>query len=913
MAALRRFALKILSLVSRGRQERDLDREIAAHLALMADDFELRGMTRADAQLAARRAYGGVDQAKELHRDERSFPWVEQTWQDVRHAGRALARTPAFTLVAIATLALGIGVNTTLFTAYNALALKPLPVSKPQEVVRIKRWFDTGARGDIQFAFSTGEFAHIRERCSGFSSVVATSWPLTVVGERETFTGQVVSANYFTDLGVTARIGRTFLPDEDRAPGANPVIVLSFPFWQTRYSGDPRIIGGLIKIAGTSFTIIGVTPESFTGTFVYPQVPNFWAPLSMQAQLQPGNDWQRSPGNYRLQLLARLKPDVTRSGAQAEVDTLVRQLTATPEARDKTEAVTLTRTSFVADSDDPRFRAFVAALMLIVGMVLMVACANLANMLLARGAARQREIGVRLALGASRGRVVAHLLTESVLLALAGGTAGVILSIWTSRLLWIELARLLAIAGPGILLSMNLNPDYRVFAYAILLSLATGVLFGLTPALQSVRPDLITSLKQEGTPLGQRLGRSKLRGLLVSAQVAVSMILLVFAGFLTRGLVRAQSVDTGLQSKNLFLLFAEYDRDPAKAATRERLLLEQLRSLPQVRSAATGGVPMMGTWTPQMIAGDRRGRTLGSYASSHYFESTGIPLVRGRDFLAQETNLAPLQAGAGVHGSSRAAAERAAIVSESAARMFWPGQDPIGKQFQLDMDFRGSLADFEVVGVAKDVRFANLTRVDPSHVYLAGYTAGTTAILLQVEGDHASALKAIRKAIETFDPALLANVNLLALEDGPLRLQRSMASAFGMFAVILAALALTLAGVGIYGVMTYLVTQRAKEVGIRMALGASQAGVLNAVVVRGLRPVFSGIAIGAVIAGALSSALHTTLAFPGSIDLLYGVPFYDPATFLGLAGFLAMVAAAASFAPARRAMRVDPIEALRHE
>ncbi len=638
----------------------------------------------------------------------------------------------------------------------------------------------------------------------------------------------------------------------------------------------------------------------------------------MQAQLAPGRDWLHQPDDHQFQILARLKPSVTIQHAQAEAAGLLRQFVATYKERDRTKAVTLEHATFFGNTDDIRFKALVAALMLIVGMVLLVACANIANMLLARGAARQREIGVRLALGASRDRVIRHLLTESVLLSLLGGMAGLMLSLWTSKLLWVAIEQLLAAPFIGsITVGVNLDPDARVFAYALALSVVTGMLFGLSPALQCTKPDLTTALKDEGTSFGQRLSRSRLRGLLVGGQVTVSMVLLVSAGLLMRGLLRSYTADPGFETRRAYMLFGAFGDDSTKAAALERRLSDRLQTLPQLKSVAVGNRPMFGTWTPPIIVEGpqaSRGRTLASYASETYFDTLGIPLVRGRSFTKQEAEQGPRIAGRSFTQQGPENGARIAVISESTARRFWPAEDPIGKRFKLDMDFRGKVfADFEVIGVVKDVRFANLTRLDPAHVYLATNAADVNGILFRVQGDPKDALAAVRNAVGDTDKNLLPSLVLSSVEEGPLRLQKSLARAYAMFAVVLASLALTLAGVGIYGVMSYLVSQRVREIGIRVALGATPGGVLRTVVLDGLRPVFVGILLGMAGAGGLSWILHATLVFPGSTDFFYGVPFYDPVTFLGLSCFLASVAAIASLIPARRALRVDPMVALRHD
>jgi predicted permease len=424
------------------------------------------------------------------------------------------------------------------------------------------------------------------------------------------------------------------------------------------------------------------------------------------------------------------------------------------------------------------------------------------------------------------------------------------------------------------------------------LSLLAGLLFGLSPALQFSRPDLTTALKDEGG-FGARWSRSLLRSFLVATQVTVSMVLLICAGLLTRGLARAQTAEPGYETKSVYYLYGDF----GGGAVRRRVM-DRLRNLPELRSVALGAVPLLGTWTPPIFIDGRRDRTLASYASDAYFDLLGISLVRGRQF-------------------TKAEAEQGAnfsIVSESAARTFWPGQDPIGKRFKLDMDWRGTLAEFEVVGVAKDARFASLSRIDVSHVYLTTRAGGVnTGLLVRTEGDQRRAIAAVRAAAGSVEPGLLAGLSTLNLETGLVAIQRSLAQISAMFAAILAALAIALAGVGIYGVMSYLVSQRVKEIGVRVALGATARDVLIPVVLRGLRPVFCGLILGVAGAAGLSAFLHSTLVLPGSSDFFYGVPFYDPATFLGLSLFLVIVAAAASAIPARRALSVDPMIALRYE
>ncbi|HEY4361227.1 MAG TPA: ADOP family duplicated permease [Bryobacteraceae bacterium] len=902
----RRWFAKFVSLFGRGRAERDLSREIDAHLALLQEDFERGGLSTAEAALAARRAYGGVEQTKELHRAERSHIWLEQFLQDLHHSTRALLRTPGFTLLAVMALGLGIGVNTALFTAYNAVALKPLPVADPDHVVRFERWVQSRSKGLSQYGFSYREYIYSLSHTDQFSSLVAASWTFSALAAPSSTTterrmGQLVSANYFADLGIPLRIGRGFLPQEDRTPGGNPVAVISSRYWQRGFGNDPSILGHSLKLNGTAFTVIGVTPEDFTGTTVEVALPDFWAPLSMQAQLVPGQNWLNSPQQQNLQIFARLKPLSFRPSAQAQADLAVRQLAATYIDPDPTTSVTLQRTTYFPNTDDIRFRALVGGVMLLVGLVLLVACANVGNMLLARGASRQCEISTRMALGASRARVLRQLLSESILLALLGGAAGLSLSVWSTKLLSLALQRLPWTIG-GDLSTVNLAPDGRVLLYVLGIAIASGILFGLSPALRSTRRDLTAALKDNGTSFGN-LSRSNLRSVFVAAQVAVSALLLATAGLLSRGVVRSQAADPGFETRRVFTvaaLFGGSGDDPAKTSASRLLLRDKLRELPELASVSLGAVPLSGTWTPPVVVGNSRAQMLTSYASDGYFETLQIPLRRGRVFSARES----------LRG------DRLAVITESTARNLWPTEDALGKIFSIDIDWHGTLVPFEVIGIVKDVRFSNLTRPDPGHIFLtAGFDpqGRRQEILARIQGDRNRALSAIAAVVERSDKNLLPGLELLNLDEGAVELQRTMSRTFAVLAAILAALAVALAGLGIYGVIAYLVSQRTREIGIRMALGANSAAVWKDVILQGLRPVVVGMLSGLTAAAVLSALLHQTLIFPGSMDFLYGVPFYDPATFSILAGFILAVAGLASAVPAFRALRVDPAVALRYE
>ena len=916
MMHLRRILARLGNLFRNNRAEQELAREVASHLVLMADDFERRGMSREDALLAAKRAYGGVEQVKQAHRNERTLLWLEHTIQDLRHAVRALGRSPVFTLVAIVTIALGVGINTTLFTAYDAVALKPLPVANASSVVRLRRTLESHMIGDPQYAFSYPEYANLRDHQNVLQDVIAASGPVRVLAavqdegsnhaiQFRPAEAEIVSANYFGVLGINAMLGRIFEPEDKGGPGGNPAVVLSYPFWQRRYHGDMHVLGKALKLGSTSFTVIGVAPPEFTGTDLNPQVPDLWAPVSMQEQLVPGQDWLHKPTDFEFQILARLNPGVAMKQAEGETDALVRQFAATYTWRDHTLAVRMEHTAFFGNTNDPRFCAGVGAVMVIFALVLLVACANVTNMLLARGAARRKEISIRLALGASRARVVRHLLTESMLLAIGGGVVGLALAVVSGKLLSIALEQILVRQlGSDFVLSLKLNPDARVLTYALVMSLATGLIFGLSPALQFTKPDLNTSLKDESTSFGRGVTRSRLRGFLIAGQVAVSMLLLSSAGLLIRGLMRSQNAEPGFETNRIYLMRADFGDDPIKAAAAFHRMVEWLKTLPEVENVSYGTAPMMGTWTPPItiersgaLEGSMQDRTLAGYASDTFLNTLGIGLLRGRSFTARESST-------GAH---------VAVISASTAHLFWSNEDPLGKRFKLDMHFDGKLTEFEVIGIVKDVRFANLTRVDPARVYLAADPALIQPIFVSFRGEQQGALSAVWAQLRNHAPDLLAGVTFWNVENMLVAPQRTLARALATLGTTLALLALSLAGIGIYGVMAYVVSQRTQEIGIRIALGASALRVLRRIAIEGLGPVMSGAVVGLSAGAILSLLLHRTLAFPGSIDFLYGVSFYDPITFSAIFIFLLLVSLAASLGPALKAIKVDPLVALRYE
>jgi predicted permease len=455
--------------------------------------------------------------------------------------------------------------------------------------------------------------------------------------------------------------------------------------------------------------------------------------------------------------------------------------------------------------------------------------------------------------------------------------------------------------GSDFVLSLNLNPDARVLTYALGLSLATGFIFGLSPALQFTKPDLNTSLKDESTSFDRGVARSRLRGLLIGGQGGP---LLLSAGLLIRGLARSQSADPGFETHRVYLLRADFGDDRVKAAAVYHRLTDWLRTLPEVENVSYGTAPMMGTWTPPIVIkrpgavqGSVQGRTLAGYASDFFLNTLGIGLLRGRNFSSQES-------ATGAH---------VAVISASTACLFWPNEDPLGKHFQLDMNFDGKLTEFEIIGIVKDVLFANLTRIDPARVYLAADPALIQPVFLSFRGDQQTALTGMWTRLRAFDSDLLSSVSIWNMDAMLLAPQRTLARALATLAGILALLALSLAGIGIYGVMAYVVSQRTQEIGVRIALGATAGRVLQRIALEGLRPVLIGMVVGMAGGAGLSLLLHRTLAFPGSADFLYGVSFYDPLTFVAITVFLIVVSLMASLGPALKAIKVDPLVALRYE
>ena len=812
---------------------------------------------------------------------------METLIKDIRYAIRSLMKRPGSTAIAVVTLALGIGANATIFSVVNGLLLRPLAgVEQPERLVGIYTSdFSSGRYGNSSYQ----DYLDFRQQANAFTDLAAYhSGVLNLVGAEgsERLRGAYVTSNYFDVLGVRARLGRTLTSSDDQPANANPVVI-SHALWQRQFGADPGIVGRPVTLNNRAYTVVGVTAESFQGLRMGAE-PELLMPLTQETKAE-------ARGNRGLGITGRLRDDVTIEQAQAQITAIANRLAAAyPETNmgtlaqpDAPRPMSVVPEGRISPKAQEGVRLVSTLLLVVVGLVLLIACANVANLLLAWASARRREIAIRLALGASRARLVRQLLTESLLLALLGGAAGLCVGLWTADLIP-------GFFPPGEMSGIDLSLDWRVLAFTAVVTLVTGVLFGLAPALQSSRPDVVSSLKDEK---GRARGRMRLglRNVLVTAQIAISVLLLIGAGLFLRSLRSAVQFDPGFESQHLLLASLNSEGSQMNDAQQQSFyqrLIERVSSQPGVRSASlTMVVPIGG-------GGQRRNILLEGYEPQpnedtelntnvvglNYFNTLGIPLVQGREFTTDDRTGRP-----GV-----------VVVNEELAQRYFPGQSVVGKRLRTDSE--GPY--LQIVGVVRTAKYRDLRETPLPFIYipLAQEMQPNMTLLVSTVGDPAPMVPAMRKELQEVDK----NVPVYAVKTMTEQIEAAL-SADRMTAVLLGifgAAALLLATVGLYGVMSYSVAQRTHEIGIRMALGAQTLDVLRLVVKNGMTLSLIGLAIGLAAAFAFTRIMAS---------FLFEVTPTDAMTYAIVSVGLLGVALLACYIPARRATKVDPLVALRYE
>jgi predicted permease len=867
----------------------DVDEELGFHIDMRAAELVAAGLPPEQARAEARRRFGDLEFTRHYCRDldRRRETHVRRTElfdalrQDLRFALRTLRRSPGFTAVAVLTLALGIGANTAIFSIVHGVLLRPLPWAEPEQLIRIFD-FKNGQR----VTPTPSNFVDWREQSRSFEGMAAIDGGMSALtgvgGEPEMISTADVSANLFSLLRVRPLLGRTFVPGEDEW-GAPKVAVLSEGLWRRRFGADPDVLGRSVTIGGVPRTVVGVVPNHRG----YPLGTEVWAPIGWDPEVLP-----RMRGAHYLRVVARLKPDVALEGAQTEMAGIAARLEEQYRTQNAGYGVMLQPLHQVIVGD---IRTPLLVLLGAVGFVLLIACANVANLLLVRAAGREAEIAVRTALGAGRGRIVRQLVTESILLSLIGGAAGILIAYWGSR-------AFVALAPRDIPRLGEVGLDATVLLFTVAVAVLTGVLFGLVPAIQVSRPDLAQTLKEGGrTGSRARRGSQRARGVLVVAEMALAVALLIGAGLLARSFVELQRVDPGFRPDGVItfdvsLPDSKYEELPAVRAFAGGLL-DELRGLPAARSAALAfGIPLTGF--DYSLSLEIAGRppappeamltTEIRVATPEYFATMGIPIVRGRGFTSTDREGSP----------------QVVVINRAAVRRFFPQEDPLGKRVSLGWSRDGVRMGGEIVGIIGDVRQFSLDSEVQPEMYMSfeQWPVQSISAVVRTSAEGAALATAVRALVHELDPDLPV-VGFRALDD-VVSESVSQPRFYSLLLAAFAVVALLLASVGIYGVIAYGVAQRTHEIGIRVALGASGARVLRTVVGQGLALALLGVALGVAIALWVTRALAS---------LLYGVTATDPLTFAGVGLLLLAVAALACWVPARRAASIDPMVALRSE
>ncbi len=820
---------------------------------------------------------------------------MENLIKDIRFGVRMLVKNPGVTLVAIITLALGIGANTAIFSGVSAFLMRPLSVPHPDNLIRpLEVAEDRGFTDEMSYP----DYLDYSSQATSFTGLAAEDMLSAAVdaeNQSDVIWGQVVSANYFDVLEVKPILGRTFLPNEDKTPGANTVVVLSHSFWQRRMGADPNIVGKTIQLNNRAFNVIGVAPPYFVGS-KFALALDFWTPMSMAEDLRRSPGMLAERGSHWMNVIGRLKPGVSIAQASAEMNAIAARLNQSyPNERASTTTATVLPEVDGRWEDMAKvFKSGSAIAMAIVGLILLIACANVANLMLARAASRRKEIGIRLALGANRARLIRQLLTESMLLSVAGGALGLLLALWVTRLM----EGFIPVLEYNII-SPFFTLDSRALLFTAIISLATGLVFGLAPAWHSSNPDVVPVLK--GDPEAARRGKRKafgLRNVLVVAQVALSLVVLVCGGLFIKSFRKAQTMDPGFDNKQGLIVSLSptllgYENEQSRQFYRQ--VLERVSHVPGVDAVSYAQTLPLGDSSNSNGPVLKEGETLAkgsagrvimtNIVSPGYFKTMQIPVLDGRDFDDRD----------------QPKTQRVIIVNQKMAEQLWPGESAVGKRIFTGADSHDAL---EVVGVVKTGKYRALAE-DPKPFFY--YSMGQLrprpmAMVVRASVDPRSLVGAVRSEVQAIDRRVpLSGVKTMDEHKTYALWAPNMAASFSVaFAVV----AILLSAVGLYSVMAYVVSQRTREVGIRMALGANRGDVMKMITRQGMRLAVIGVVIGLLLALALAQVLSS---------LLIGISGYDVTTFVLVPALLAAVALLACYLPARRATKVDPLVALRYE
>jgi predicted permease len=925
MIRLRRLVSKCATLLHNNRVEAELEREINAHLALLEDDFLRKGMSGAEARQAARRTYGNIEQAKQMHRDERSLLWLEHLLRDLRYSIRQLGRSPGFAFTVILTIALGIGANTAIFTLAHAILMKPLPVVDPKSLYRIGDTyadccFTNGlgnGNGDFDI-FSWESYRHLRESASDFEQLAAMQAGDALFSVRrgqstaEPKRGEYVSGNYFSTFGVGALTGRV-LTDADDKPGAPPVVVMSYQTWQSDYAGDPSLIGSTLYLQGQPVTVIGVAPPGFYGDRISANPPAFWIPLSAEPLLSQENSILHQPIACWLYLLGRIRPDTSIGPLQQKISLSLRQWLLTQDEYQShgfsaiipKVHVVLTPAGAGIERLQQQTNRKLWLLLAISALVLLVACTNVASLMLARGVKRRIETSLRMALGSPRSGLIRQMLTESVLLGCLGGAAGLAVAYAGTRML-------LALAFPqSVHSAIDATPSLPVLAFAFVLSLATGVIFGVVPALVTSHADPAEALRGVNRSTGDRASLPQKS--MIVFQAAFSLVLLTGAGLLTKSLQNMERQDFGLQTTNRYVLHLDPQGAgyaPEKLAALHRALETQLAAIPGMQSVGLAMYSPLdgGQWTDGILIPGKPapGPTddndaLLNRVSPNFLCAVGQPVLRGR----------------GLSESDTAASTLVAVVNQAFVKKFFPGENPIGRHFGIYE--REDIGAYEIVGVVADAKYTDprgdakpmffeplsqwqRNLKDPLFINLETQTHYITAVVMEFHGTQQQLEQNARRTLANIDPNL-AVISMRSL-DLQLADNFSQERLIARLTTLFGALAVLLTSIGLYGITSYQTTRRTREIGLRMAFGANRNRVVGMVMRGAFGQVMLGLALGIPIA--LTGARIIA-------SQLYLVKSYDPLSLLAAVAVLCIAAALAGFLPARRAASVDPMQALRSD